>query len=83
MKTIVTTQTAQKQLQKLQNKDRRAIMQKIEVLRTRPEALQNNIKKLQGSSYYRLRVGNYRVIFDEDGTIITIIEVGHRREIYR
>jgi mRNA interferase RelE/StbE len=42
-------------------------------------------KRLQGSDAYRLRVGDYRVIYDFDvleGTI-HLLFVGHRREIYK
>ena len=41
-------------------------------------------KKLKGiKDVYRFRIGDYRVIFDVSGTIITILNLGHRREIYR
>lgn len=49
----------------------------------RPDA---NVKKLVGhEDRYRLRVGDYRVIYEViDGQlIILIVGVGHRREIYR
>jgi mRNA interferase RelE/StbE len=37
-----------------------------------------NVKRLQGSPYYRLRVGRYRVVFDEDQTTILTIYIGKR-----
>jgi len=56
------------------------------ILVKNPEVLKNNIKKLGGikDDYYRLRVGNYRVIFkkEEKELIIIIIRIGHRKEIY-
>ena len=42
-------------------------------------------KKLSRREEYRLRVGDYRVLYtinDEDG-VVTIFSVGHRREVYR
>lgn len=42
-----------------------------------------DIKKLKGSSGYRLRVGDFRVIYNQDGTIIDIIDIGNRGEIYK
>ncbi len=41
--------------------------------------------RLTGSNRYRLRVGDYRIIYTFDGTanIIHLLAVGHRREIYR
>jgi len=42
-----------------------------------------DIKKLQDRSGYRLRVGTYRIIFDNNGVIIHIIDIGNRGQIYR
>lgn len=40
--------------------------------------LEGDIKKLQGASGYRLRVGNFQVLFDVNGVIIDIIDIGNR-----
>lgn len=42
-------------------------------------------KKLRGLDEYRLRVGDYRVLYtvDDDMRSVEIIAVGHRREVYR
>ena len=45
--------------------------------------LEGDIQKLQGTSGFRLRVGNYRVIFDVNGLIVDIIDVGNRGHIYK
>jgi len=42
-----------------------------------------DIKKLQGRNGYRLRVGAYRILFDHSGTIIHIIDIGNRDQIYK
>ena len=42
--------------------------------------LEGDIKKLQGASGYRLRVGNFRVLFDVNGVII---DIGNRGQIYK
>lgn len=42
-----------------------------------------DIRKLQGTVGYRLRVGNFRVLFDVNGLIIDIIEIGNRGQIYK
>jgi len=41
-------------------------------------------KKLKGEDAYRIRVGDYRVIYEiDDGKIIvTVVSVGHRKAIY-
>ncbi|MCL0052980.1 type II toxin-antitoxin system RelE/ParE family toxin [Dehalococcoidales bacterium] len=42
-------------------------------------------KKLGGREEYRLRVGDYRVLYtiDDKGCMVTVFAVGHRREVYR
>ncbi len=42
-----------------------------------------DVKKLQGLNIYRLRVGDYRVIFNKDGNIIYIELIGNRGQIYK
>ncbi len=41
--------------------------------------------KLTGFPYWRLRVGDYRVVYriQDDLLIVLVVEIGHRREIYR
>jgi mRNA interferase RelE/StbE len=43
---------------------------------------QGDVKKLKGQAGARLRVGDWRVIFYEEAGAITVVAVGHRREIY-
>lgn len=42
-------------------------------------------RKLSDYAAWRIRVGNYRVIYeiDDQAPIVTIVNVGHRKEIYR
>lgn len=40
------------------------------------------MKALKGRAGLRLRVGDWRVIFCEDGDTIVVVAVGHRRNIY-
>ncbi|MDD5086545.1 MAG: type II toxin-antitoxin system RelE/ParE family toxin, partial [Candidatus Nanoarchaeia archaeon] len=58
------------------------IVSTLKRIRIRPYS---HIKKLVGSNYFRLRVGDYRVILDiiENKLIIHVIEVGHRKNIYK
>lgn len=83
MKTIIITRTARKQIDAIAKPQRMMIIAKIEAYAANPAALANQVKRLQGSEFYRLRVGDYRVVFAEDGTVVTVTKVGHRREIYR
>ncbi|MFD2181920.1 type II toxin-antitoxin system RelE/ParE family toxin [Rhodoplanes azumiensis] len=59
----------------------RSIRSKIEQYAADPASLANNVKRLRGRDGYRLRVGDYRVIFDQDGVVMDIIEVGLRGSI--
>lgn len=42
-----------------------------------------DVKTLQGRNGYRLRVGDYRIIFDMDGNILLIEAIGNRGQIYK
>jgi mRNA interferase RelE/StbE len=45
-----------------------------------------HIKKLRGAlSLYRLRIGDYRIVYEVNGDVltVTVIKVGHRSEVYR
>lgn len=42
-----------------------------------------DVKKLQGKNAYRLRVGDYRIIFDRSGNIIYIEKIDNRGQIYK
>lgn len=47
-----------------------------------PAAHANNVRALVGSEFRRLRVGDYRVIFAETETSITVIKIGPRGSVY-
>ncbi len=73
-------------LKKIDRAHQIIIKEKLLMLAENPQVLKNNIKKLKGTknNYYRLRVGNYRVIFKkkEKQLIIIIVRIGHRKEVY-
>ena len=45
--------------------------------------LEGDIKKMQNTVGYRLRIGSFRIIFDVNGVIIDIIDIGNRGQIYK
>jgi mRNA interferase RelE/StbE len=62
------------------------ILQTLTPLGDDPRHPDANVKKLAGyEDRYRLRVGDYRVIYDvtDKQLVILVVGVGHRREIYR
>ncbi len=82
---VLITRRAQKDLDAITRIDRENIAEKIVLLGREPDHPVLDVKKLQGSPFYRLRVGDWRVIFDRKNAvrIIEIIRVRHRREVYR
>lgn len=42
-----------------------------------------DVKKLQGRNGYRLRIGDYRVIFDRSGNVLYIERINNRGQIYK
>jgi len=42
----------------------------------------SDVKRLKGQNMFRLRVGDYWVLFEIKGELITVLKVGHRKNIY-
>jgi mRNA interferase RelE/StbE len=80
--TVVLSKKAQKQLDKLSDFIAEPILEAISDLEENPRPAGN--KKLKGRDGYRIRIGNYRVIYDIFDTqlIVDVIAVGHRKDIY-
>ncbi len=78
------SKAARKQLKKLPSDVQERILFKINELAIEPRP--NGVKKLQGEeNSYRIRVGDYRVVYDifDDVLLITVIRVKHRNQAYR
>lgn len=76
------TREARKTLARIPMNTRRLIVEKIEQYARDPGSLSRNVTRLQGRPGYRLRVGDWRIIFDQDGNVLTILDVGPRGGIY-
>jgi mRNA interferase RelE/StbE len=71
---------ALKDLARLPGGDRRRTVARIEGLR---DTLAGDVKKLTNfTPEYRLRVGNYRVLFEIEGATVVIYRVLHRKDAY-
>jgi len=79
---LIYSEIAKKQIKKLEKNLQKRIILALERVRIRPYP---HIKKLVGNPYFRLRVGNYRIILDikENKLLIFVIEVSHRKNIYK
>ena len=81
MYSIEFSQTAEKQLYKLEISVQQRIINVLERIRIRPFHF---IKRKQGTPYFILRIGEHRAILDvkEEKNTIFVIEAGHRKNIY-
>jgi mRNA interferase RelE/StbE len=75
MKTIVFTRDAAKQLDALPLEARTSITDALSRYAITGEG---DVKRLSGRGGYRMRVGSYRVLFDEDATTVLAIYIGKR-----
>jgi mRNA interferase RelE/StbE len=81
MKRVVILPAAAKWLRRHRSQAAR-ILAKIETYAENPAAQVNNVKALQGSTALRLRVGEFRVIFEEDAEEIIVTKIGPRGGVY-
>lgn len=74
---------ARKALLTIEKKDQLRIYAALELLADNPRP--PLAIKIKGSKYFRVRVGDFRILYSIDSgrLIILVIDIGHRREIYR
>lgn len=75
--------SAAKELGQLPPKDRGRIVACIQALAEDPR--QAGAEKLSGQERYRIRQGDYRILYEiEDNVLrVVVVKVGHRRDVYR
>jgi mRNA interferase RelE/StbE len=81
-KQIKYTKEARRTLSRIPVNERRRILLKIEQYAEDPRSQANNVVKLQDRPGCRLRVGDWRVIFDEFDNILEVEKIGSRGSIY-
>ncbi|MCM2280679.1 MAG: type II toxin-antitoxin system RelE/ParE family toxin [Bdellovibrionaceae bacterium] len=82
---VVFKKSAAKELQSLPQKIQQKILDAVQLLSLNPYTELLQIKKMKGvDSLYRARIQDYRIIYVIENQIIkiTIIKVGHRKEVY-
>jgi mRNA interferase RelE/StbE len=82
VKQITYSKSALKTLRRIPVNDARRIRSKIEQYAASPSSLASNVKTLAGSSYIRLRVGDWRIIVDENDLVLEVLKIGARGGIY-
>jgi mRNA interferase RelE/StbE len=76
---------ATKSLLRMPRNTAKLIREKLEIIATDPYADHPNAKKLQGRDGYRLRVGDWRVIYtiENEQLMIVVLKVASRGEVYK
>ena len=80
MRPIDYTRSARKNIARMHPERRAAVFAKLEEY-ARGERV--DIKKMKDSPYFRIRVGQDRIIIDEQGIVIMVINAGPRGSIYK
>jgi mRNA interferase RelE/StbE len=80
---VIFTKSVKKDFRKIPKLEVSKLLNEIEELAKNPRS--SKTKKLKGEKLYRLRVGNYRVIYDiqDNLMLIFVVKLGHRSDIYR
>ncbi len=80
---VLLKKSAAKELEKVPEKDRKKIIKNIRDLSLDPRP--QGVKKLSGQEKYRIRQGNYRILYQivDEELIIYVVGVGHRKDIFR
>ena len=80
---VILPKSVQKELDRLSDEVANRILDRLTALETNPRP--SDVKKLKGRNAWRIRVGDYRVIYEihDPQLQILVITIGHRREVYR
>lgn len=80
---ITIKKSAAKELEGIPGKDLRKLVKRIQNLSVNPRP--HGSQKLSNKQRYRLRQGDYRIVYsiDEQKLLIDIVKIGHRKDIYR
>ena len=80
---LVFKESVSKDLKDVPKQDVQRILERIHLLRNDPYPAGS--VKLSGQNYYRIRQGNYRIVYEvkDRQLVVVVVKVGHRREVYR
>ena len=83
MKLVAVEKPARQALKRMQRPTAIRIVEKIEQYAADPASLAAQVKSLVGDDRKRLRVGDWRILFVEDQSTITVLDVRPRGSAYR
>ncbi|MEK6543148.1 MAG: type II toxin-antitoxin system RelE/ParE family toxin [Elusimicrobiota bacterium] len=80
---VLIRRSAQKELRRIPPPDLRRIVSKISGLSQDPRP--QGSEKLSGDDRYRIRQGDWRIVYgiDDESRTVMVVKIGHRREVYR
>jgi mRNA interferase RelE/StbE len=81
---VILQPSAERQLSKLPRDAQRRVVAKLAALAENPRA--HGVEKLAGEDdFYRVRVGNYRIVFsiDDARVIVYVLRIADRKDVYR
>jgi mRNA-degrading endonuclease RelE of RelBE toxin-antitoxin system len=79
---VFYTETAKRQLKKLEHDLQESIVEKVRFYSSQPDPLEF-AEPLAGHDAYRFRIGDYRVAVEVEDDTITVISIRRRDEAYR
>jgi mRNA interferase RelE/StbE len=82
MKRISYTKAALRALRRMPANTAQLIRSKIEAYAKDPASQSNNVRSLKGREGIRLRVGDWRVIMDDQGNVLAVLDIGPRGGVY-
>jgi len=80
---VVVRKSVSKDMKGIPQKDTLRILSMIKSLANNPRP--QGVKKLSGQERYRIRQGNYRILYEieDDKLIVCVVKVGNRRDVYQ
>ena len=74
---------AQRALDRLPKDDFNAVLGAVKELANMPRP--KGVEKIKSAGLWRIRQGDYRIVYsiDDSQAVVTILRIGHRREVYR
>jgi mRNA interferase RelE/StbE len=82
MRPVSYSKAAIKALRRMPRNLSDLIRLKIEAYAENPASQANNVKALKGGQGIRLRVGDWRVIMDDQGNVLAVLDIGPRGGVH-
>ena len=80
---IEIKKSAARELNSIPKKDLKKIIPRIKALSDNPRPI--GYVKISGQEHYRIRKGNYRIVYsvEDDILVVYVVKIGHRKDMYR